>query len=158
MIIRVREDQTNKHDTLIAERDGSFLLSTHQRLPSRGKAPGYSDVPAVRARYVAGIDSDLGHTEATETQANSIRVPPGSRTIKCTLGPLPDRSGANSITVPGHAATRACNASSAMRSTTFNARWCKPMLRRRSNGTHFSGSSTCQSVTMPFPSDTKDAG
>jgi len=47
-----------------------------------------------------------------------MRVPPGSRTIKCTLGPLPDRSGANSITVSGHAATRACKASSASRSTT----------------------------------------
>jgi hypothetical protein len=40
VIIRVREGQTNKHDTLIAETDGSFVLSTHPRLPSRGKAPG----------------------------------------------------------------------------------------------------------------------
>src|SRR5882724_3548829 len=118
----------------------------------------YSDVLAVRARYIAGIGSNLGYAEAAETQANSIRVPPGSRTIKCTLGPLPDRSGANSITMSGHAATRACKASSASRSKTLSARWCKPTLRRRSNGTHFSESSTCQSVTMPFPSDTKDAG
>lgn len=37
---------------------------------------------------------------APEKQASiihSIRVPPGSRTIKGTLGPLPDSSGANSI-------------------------------------------------------------
>jgi hypothetical protein len=53
---------------------------------------------------------DPGFADAGETQANSMRVPPGSRTIKCTLGPLPDRSGANSITVSGHAATRACKA------------------------------------------------
>jgi hypothetical protein len=65
---------------------------------------------------------DIGYPAAGETQANSIRVPPGSRTIKCTLGPLPDRSGANSIVVPGHAATRSCKASSALRSATFNAR------------------------------------
>jgi hypothetical protein len=65
---------------------------------------------------------DIGYPAAGETQANSIRVPPGSRTIKCTLAPLPDRSGANSIMVPGHAATRSCKASSALRSATFNAR------------------------------------
>ena len=65
---------------------------------------------------------DIGYPAAGETQANSIRVPPGSRTIKCTFGPLPDRSGANSITVPGHAETRSCKASSALRSATFNAR------------------------------------
>ena len=65
---------------------------------------------------------DIGYPAAGETQANSIRVPPGSRTIKCTLEPLPDRSGANSMMVPGHAATRSCKASSALRSATFNAR------------------------------------
>src|SRR6195256_1889480 len=37
MITRVYEGQTNKHDTLIAERDWSFILSTHPRLPSRKK-------------------------------------------------------------------------------------------------------------------------
>src|ERR1700704_3974180 len=70
--------------------------------------------------------SDLRYPAAGATQANSIRVPPGSLTIKCTLGPLPDRSGANSMTVSGHAATRACKASSAARSTTLSARWCRP--------------------------------
>jgi hypothetical protein len=34
MIIRVREGQTNKHDTLIADRD-DFVLSMHHRLSSR---------------------------------------------------------------------------------------------------------------------------
>src|SRR5258705_2500821 len=40
MITRVYGGQTNKHDTLIAERDWSFILSTHPRLPSRKKMPG----------------------------------------------------------------------------------------------------------------------
>src|SRR6195256_5770983 len=40
MIIGVCEGQTNKHDTLIAERDWSFILSTHPRLPSREKSAG----------------------------------------------------------------------------------------------------------------------
>src|ERR1700704_4733329 len=35
MITRVCEGQTNKLDTLIAETDWSFILSTHPRLPSR---------------------------------------------------------------------------------------------------------------------------
>ncbi len=50
MIIRVREGQTNKHDTLIAERDGSFVLSKHHRLPSRAKAPGLEKIPASLGR------------------------------------------------------------------------------------------------------------
>src|ERR1700704_172677 len=72
--------------------------------------------------HTRSSSSDLRYAAAGETQANSIRVPPGSRTIKCTFGPLPDLSGANSTTVPGHATTWRCNASSALRSTTFNAR------------------------------------
>jgi hypothetical protein len=67
-------------------------------------------------RRRAGIDLDRGYPAAGETQANSIRIPPDSRTMKWTLGPLPDRSGANSITAAGQAATRACNASSPSRS------------------------------------------
>lgn len=92
------------------------------KLQDFGTVRHHSDVLAVRAHCVAGNASDIGYPAAGETQANSIRVPPGSRTIKCTLGPLPDRSGANSIMVPGHAATRSCKASSALRSATFNAR------------------------------------
>jgi hypothetical protein len=93
-----------------------------RKLQDFGTVRHHSDVPAVRARCVARIALDIGYAAAGETQANSIRVPPGSRTIKCTLEPLPDRSGANSIMVPGHAATRSCKASSALRSATFNAR------------------------------------
>jgi len=103
-------------------------------LTTRGKT---AQAPALRARIALAGEAlsliaiavqqcqrnrGLHHPSTGETQANSMRVPPGSRTMKWILGPLPDRSGANSITVPGHAATRACNASSASRSTTFNAR------------------------------------
>ena len=65
MIIRVREGQTNKHDTLIAERDGSFVLSTHHRLPSREKAPRSREDPGKFGRSDRSDDLERSSTPPT---------------------------------------------------------------------------------------------
>lgn len=80
-------------------------LATLNELPYIGTAFALIAITAAAQR------NRVSYPAAGETRA--IRVSPGSRTIKCTLGPLPDRSGANSIMMPNHAVTRACNASSA---------------------------------------------
>jgi len=68
MIIGDREGQTNKPDTLIGERDGSFVLSTHHRLPRRVKGAGSRE-------YGRSDHSDDLSTSLSSLRCGSVRIP-----------------------------------------------------------------------------------